>query len=242
MQYPKMILFDYGQTLLGERDFDPVRGNAELLRYAVKNPHGCTLEDVRRAVDVVYGQHAGAVRTLGYEIPAQIVDRTLYAWLGIEFSLTPLEMEMVFWDAAAPAVVMPGADEMLRALQARGIRTGVISNLAWSGAALTQRLQRLLPENQFEFVLTSSDYFLRKPNRLLFEIALQKSELSAQDVWFCGDNPQADVEGAAAAGLFPVWYTPAAAGRDVPQTMPQCAHLRIQSWDALLEALDRATR
>ena len=36
MKYPKMILFDYGHTLLYESDWNPVRGNEELLKYVEK--------------------------------------------------------------------------------------------------------------------------------------------------------------------------------------------------------------
>ena len=35
MHSPKMILFDYGHTLLYEPDWDPVRGTATLLQFAV---------------------------------------------------------------------------------------------------------------------------------------------------------------------------------------------------------------
>lgn len=46
MACPKMILFDYGRTLAYEPGWDSLRGNAALLRYAVKNDGGYTAEDV----------------------------------------------------------------------------------------------------------------------------------------------------------------------------------------------------
>ena len=96
VSYPKMILFDYGHTLLYEPGWDPVRGNERLLQYATKNPGNCTLEDVRRAVEWIFGEHVEAVRKMGYEICGRVADKTLYEYLGIEFSLSPLEMETVF--------------------------------------------------------------------------------------------------------------------------------------------------
>jgi hypothetical protein len=42
---------------------------------------------------------------------------------------------------------MPYADEMLRYISKRGIRSGVVSNIGWSGKALKSRIERLLPEN-----------------------------------------------------------------------------------------------
>lgn len=240
-RYPKMIVFDYGHTLLYEPDWDSARGNAELLKYAVKNPNGCTLEDVQKGAALIYGTHVENVRKIGYDIGGQIGNRTLYEYLGIEFSLTPLEMETVFWNAASAGAIMPGADKMLEYINRNGIRSAVISNLLWSEEALTERLNRLLPDNRFEFVMTSSDYFLRKPNRILFDIALQKAGLSADEVWYCGDNPQADIEGASQVGIFPVWYdndTDKGYKDHSGEHTPKCEHLHIHEWDEMIAVLE----
>ena len=42
---------------------------------------------------------------------------------------------------------MPYISELLSFLDQKGIRTGVISNIGWSGNALFRRINRLLPEN-----------------------------------------------------------------------------------------------
>jgi len=242
MTYPKMIIFDYGHTLLYEPGFDSTRGNSELLKYAVKNPDNCTLEDVKRAADLVYNKHVMQIRRYGYDIGGQTGNKALYDYLGIEFSLTPLEMETVFWDAASMGDIMPGTDKMLDSLNAMGIRTAVISNLMWSAEALKIRFDRLLPNNRFEFIMTSSDYLFRKPSEILFRIALKKAGLSARDVWYCGDNAQNDVEGSAQVGMFPVWY-------DNPidkdtrdranETPPKCEHLYIREWQELVALLQK---
>ncbi len=49
MNYPKMILFDYGHTLLYEPDWDSARGNAALMNYVTNNPNNCTLDDIGKA-------------------------------------------------------------------------------------------------------------------------------------------------------------------------------------------------
>lgn len=120
--------------------------------------------------------------------------------------MNPVGMETVFWNGASMGATMPEADKMLDYLNKNGIRSAVISNLLWSGAALSERLNKLLPMNQFEFVMTSSDHIMRKSNRILFDIALRKSGLCADEIWYCGDNPQADIEGASQVGMYPVWY------------------------------------
>ena len=137
---------------------------------------------------------------------------------------------------------MPNADKLLDYLHKKGIRTAVISNIGWSGDALRERLNRLLPNNKFEFVIASSDYLFRKPEKLLFELALRKAGLSADEVWYCGDNPQADVEGSSQVGIFPVWYDNSLECdyRDKPkETTPDCEHLHIQEWDEMIDILTR---
>lgn len=242
MKYPKMIIFDYGHTLLWEPGWDSERGNRELFKYITKNPGGYTLEDVRPMAEVIFNDHIMSVRNLGYDVSGRVGDKVLYELLGIEFSLTPVEMETVFWDGASYGDVMPGASDMLDYINSKGIRSAVISNLLWSGEALKIRFDRLLPNNRFEFVMTSSDYFFRKPSKYLFDIAIRKSGLSPDEIWYCGDNPEKDVEGAAAARIFPVWYENGTDDRpklDKTEYTPSCDHLHIHEWCELAELLER---
>lgn len=241
MKYPKMILFDYGHTLVYEPGWDIVRGNEELLKYVTKNPNHHTLEDVRKAAELIFENHIESVRKIGYDISGQVGNKVLYEYLGMEFSLTPLEMETVFWNGASMGAMMPGADKMLDYIHQNGIRSAVISNLLWSGAALTERLNRLLPNNQFEFVMTSSDYLLRKPNRILFDIALRKARVSSDEIWYCGDHPQKDIEGASQVGIYPVWYdnnTEKDYKDRSKERLPQCEHLHIHEWSELIDLLE----
>jgi putative hydrolase of the HAD superfamily len=138
---------------------------------------------------------------------------------------------------------MPNADKMLDFINSTGVRSGVISNIGWSGAALTKRLNRLLPRNKFEFVIASSEYMFRKPSPMLFELALNKAGLEARDVWFCGDSVKADVEGGAAAGIFPVWYEcdmieSPWSGQN-KNAVPNFGHLHIRDWSELIETLKK---
>ena len=206
MNRPSMILFDYGRTLLYEPDWDAERGDRELLQYSVKNPKNCGTEEIRREVAEVFGEIERVRDVMGYDISCVVGDRLVYERLGLEFSLTPHEQEDVFWTAACPGAVMPGADKLLDFLNEQGIRTAVLSNNGWSGEAIRHRFDRLLPQNRFAFVMSSADYMIRKPDPRLFEIALLKAGLPSSEVWYVGDSLRADVYGAHAAGLFPVWY------------------------------------
>ena len=130
----------------------------------------------------------------------------LYESLGIEIALTPEEIDEVFWNAAAPGIPTDGISEFLLFLKQNDIRTGVISNISYCGQAVARRINTLIPDNEFEFILATSEYIFRKPNNHIFDLALKKTELDPSEVWYVGDQFKCDIVGAREAGMFPVWY------------------------------------
>lgn len=83
---------------------------------------------------------------------------------------------------------------------------------------------------------------MRKPNRILFDIALQKVGVCDDEVWYCGDNPRADIEGASQAGMYPVWYDNDTERdyRDCSDGhVPACKHLHIHEWNEMIDLLER---
>ena len=91
-----------------------------------------------------------------------------------------------------------------------------------------------LTDNHFEFIIATSDYLFRKPNKRIFDFALQRAELKPEDVWYIGDQYEADIKGALGAGLMPVWYQGAI---DLPFTADESV-LTVQSWKQLREIMD----
>ncbi|MEG1426673.1 MAG: HAD family hydrolase [Oscillospiraceae bacterium] len=240
MKFPKMIIFDYGHTLLYEEDFNPLQGEKAAFKYIKNNPNRVTPEESSALADGVYGE-CGSARRDGFEIHNFQAMRYIYEYLGIEFSISFQELEKIIWENSSPPALMPQVEKMLEDLHTRGIRTGVISNISWSGTALAQQINRLLPNNHFEFIIASSEYAFRKPSPRLFSLALRKAGLDPDEAWYCGDNPGFDVAGAAGAGIFPVWYDSdlVCGYRDKSlETPPQCPHLYIREWDELAETLD----
>ena len=181
------------------------------MRYATKNKHNHTAEDIQAAADSInseLGRFDPERRHLfQIEVPNHMFTAYLYQSMGIELSLTPKEIDRIFWDAASPAVPTDSIEDFLEFLYEQKIRTGVISNITYSGEIVAGRINRLVPQNHFEFVLSTSEYMFRKPNRRIFDLALERAGLLPEDVWYVGDNYLCDVVGARNAGLFPVWYT-----------------------------------
>ncbi len=76
--------------------------------------------------------------------------------------------------------------------------------------------------------------FLRKPNKRIFDLALEKAELKPSQVWYIGDQYECDIKGASNAGLFPVWYTGA-----IDTASPEDETiLTVTSWKKLMKLME----
>ena len=147
----------------------------------------------------------------------------------------PEQIDEVFWNAAAPGKPTAGIEGFLMWLKEQGIRSGVITNISYAPCVVKKRIRELLPGHSFEFILASSEYLFRKPDRRIFELALKKAQLVPQEVWYIGDSYECDVLGAGNAGIFPVWYVGATA-RPVEQRKDVWM---VRDWDEIREELQQ---
>ena len=98
-------------------------------------------------------------------------------------------------------VAYPDAANALRALRERGIRLVVVSN--WD-VSLHQRLEETGLAPLLDGALASAELGVAKPDPAIFARALALAGVPASAAWHVGDSPDADVEGARAAGIEPV--------------------------------------
>ena len=244
MKIPKMVLFDYGQTLIAEQKFGGIRGTEAVLQYATRNKYHLSAEQVQDKANEInreLGRFDPATRHLfQIEIPNIMFSPYLYESQGIEIALSSSEIDTVFWNAAAPGTPTEGIKDFLAYLKSKGIRTGVISNISFAPSVVAERINRLLPENTFEFIITSSNYIFRKPNKRIFDLALEKAQLQPDEVWYIGDQYECDVKGSLKAGLLPIWYIGAI---DLPYTMEE-GHsmgkniLTVKTWSEIKQYMD----
>ncbi|RNL48176.1 HAD family hydrolase [Paraeggerthella hongkongensis] len=89
----------------------------------------------------------------------------------------------------------------LRALKQRGLALAVVSN--WdAGLEGLLRDLRLLP--YFDAVVSSAVVGYRKPDPVIFDLACEQLGVCADAVVHVGDRPDADGDGACAAGIRPI--------------------------------------
>ncbi len=240
MNSPKMILFDYGGTLLYEPNLNPDAGNKAIFPYISENPQNISPDEfnsfLRGTFDKIRKLNGGLL-----EIHEHIFLRYVLEYFDMKLSISIEEAEWIICNAISDAQKTPHVEEMLSSLRNMGIRTGVISNLCWSGNALTRRLHEHFPNHQFELILTSSEYIFREPEKLIFDLAVQKSGLNRDEIWYCGNDIAVDIYGAHHAGLFPVFYD----DRSIPSALHEkndsisvdFPYLKIGSWREMTNQL-----
>jgi putative hydrolase of the HAD superfamily len=163
--------------------------------------------------------------------------RVLYAQVVQEFGLSPFLADALhthFWanfkNYFEPA---PDAFMVLNALRAAGLKTGIITNGGM--AAQDAKIAGLGLAPLMDVILVSEREGVRKPDRAIFQRALDRLGVHPRATWFVGDHPEFDVRGAAEAGLTAVWlrswadaaphatHTISALGELLPLLLPESA-------------------
>jgi putative hydrolase of the HAD superfamily len=100
------------------------------------------------------------------------------------------------------AVLMNGAREVVQYVRTK-YKVGVITN----GKTPIQygKMDQLGIRNDFDLIIVSEEVGIKKPDRRIFEMALDKLELKPEQCIYIGDHPVNDIEGAAKAGMETIW-------------------------------------
>jgi FMN phosphatase YigB (HAD superfamily) len=121
-------------------------------------------------------------------------------------------LDSEFADAALWYREVPGCREGLAALDATGVRLGIVSNAdGMIGERLREReLLQVGPGVgvEVECVIDSGAVGVMKPDPRIFRLALEAMGVDAADAWYVGDMPGIDVVGARRAGLRPFLVDP----------------------------------
>lgn len=221
---PKAVFFDLDGTLF-DRDTAVVGLFAEQHRVFESELGGVPREVfLERLLEL--DDHGHADKRALYGI--------LVRELGLADSMADRLLEHYRAAYAGFGALFADALPTLGVLRARGFRLGIITN----GRVDVQsaKVQRLGLEPHVDAVLISEREGFKKPDRRLFERALEKVGVAAADAWHVGDHPVADVAGAVAAGLTAVW-------RHVPYWPEPATHaLTISALSELVPHVGHAGR
>ncbi len=203
----KAVIFDIDDTLYSYHGANahalPLVGDYARRELSVEAERFLALyqrcmEEQLRTHSTVAGCHSRAIRF-------QMVLERLGAPLHHAAVLNDL-----YWNSLLDVITpFPGVLDFLRALGARGIRRGVGSDMTtdWQ----LKKLHRLGLLEELDFVVTSEEAGVEKPDEGLFRLCAQKAGCAPEECLFIGDNLRKDVLGARGAGMDALWLNPAGA-------------------------------
>ncbi len=189
----RAALFDLDETL-----FDRTNAVITCIRAQYNRFSDITIrvsqEDYLRQF-IALDQHGYAKRDTVYE--------QLLAQFDLPQSLHQSLMEDWQHHYLASGNGFVGMHEMLDALKTSGLRLGLVTN----GSAATQqaKVDHLAIAHCFDAIVISEAVGIRKPDPRIFQLALAKLNVSANEAVFIGDNPSVDIEGAQAVGMNAIW-------------------------------------
>ena len=182
------VLAEYGEFFEGSRLSDAFDNTSEMINA-----------DHALGLDMYFGDRiVQTLSMLDEGLPGRIgpagIERV---WQVIDESLD-----------SAPPSLMPGALKALQELSRMPVKLGIISNTGYSsGKAYARLFEAMGIDGFFEVVSLSNDVAMAKPCPEIFRHTLDALGVDPHRVLHVGDNPAADVAGAAGAGMKTAWLT-----------------------------------
>jgi HAD superfamily hydrolase (TIGR01549 family) len=227
----RVVFFDFGGTLVDISGPPRERVWSDLLQQQLQRelPSDALLEALQRAdatyMPLIYSYH-GRLTEFWH-----LYDGFVLHQLGVPSEaaerLLPL-LDEAFRKVAEGYTPYPETHEVLESLRARGYRLGVISNFTDD---LPWVLERLALNRYFMTVVYSQQAGVDKPDPRIFQVALERAGCAAHEAVHVGDSYEADVLGARAAGLTPIFLD-----RDDHYAEADCT--RVRDLRGLLPLLD----
>ena len=205
----RIVVFDLYDTLLKGQSFDFNRGVAYLHETYFKEK--CSLEEI-----IAFSKSFLPL----YD--ARKVDNSELSFIKEELPLyfeeynvplpTDLEaVEYAFMSHIKEDILLDEVKETLEALQKQNIPMYVLSNSIFMGKTASKHISNYGIIHHFNKVYSSGDYGVRKPGKAFFQIAIDEilaknPDCSIDDIFFVGNDYEADAVGGVGAGLKTIWY------------------------------------
>lgn len=214
----RAVTLDLWLTLISEPDGSNVSTNRRLLRgdgaLAVLAEHG-EFFDRLRVIEVfdITSETISADHELGIDMyfGDRIVQTLSMLDEGLPERIGPAGIERL-WEVIdasldeSPPTLMPGALGAVQELSRKPVKLGIISNTGNSSSKAYGRMFKAMGiDGFFDAVLLSNELAMAKPSPQIFRHTLDALGVEASRTLHVGDNPAADVAGAAAVGMKTAW-------------------------------------
>lgn len=203
----KAIIFDFIGTLTDVKNYSLENSKMKLHQALVDA--GFNVE-VKRFLDA-YTQAHEKYRVIRYE---KLIEVTNAVWISealnnLGFKTTPKDqhiktaVNLFFQDYLSSLELRPCVKKLLKEVLMEH-KLGIISNFTYA-PVIYAGLRNLGISQFFHAVLVSEEVGWRKPHIKIFEQALKKLGVAAEEAIYIGDSPTEDIRGAKAAGMKTVF-------------------------------------
>jgi HAD superfamily hydrolase (TIGR01549 family) len=198
----RAITFDLGGTLL-ESEMDLESYHKSLVKYLQAKGCEAKPQQLKSAIDAALA-HLSEIQAMGREKTFEEVYREALGSVQFEADDRTLEEIRGLFGAHGSAMVYPCVDQLLSDLSKK-YKLGLISNSIHSPP------KEMVADRgwgeYFSAVVVSRDVGFRKPRPEIFRYALSLLGVGAAETLHVGDRVDADVRGASAMGMTPVWIS-----------------------------------
>lgn len=203
-----ILICDFFETLLNNKSIDFNRGLKPMWEKYYQDK--CSFDDIKAYGEELF-QHLLSLHAEGKEFAFVREELPLYAkkYGGNVVPMT-VEEEADFLMLCNDMELVPGIVSLLEYCKEKQIPMYVLSNSGFSGAALTEVLERFGIGKYFSGLWSSADFGRIKPCKELFDMVIdevlqQNPGKTQEDILFVGDMYETDVKGASGAGIEVAW-------------------------------------
>jgi putative hydrolase of the HAD superfamily len=204
----KAVLFDFIGTLVSVRGYSLEVSKMKLYRALCEA--GFNVEH-ERFLDAYTKSHE-KYRVIRYQQLVEVTNAILISdalnLLGFETSPEDSRIKtavnIFFEDYLDSLKTRKCAKKLLKALSVENYKLGLVSNFTYA-PLIYGALRKTGLNGFFDAVLVSADVGWRKPHVRIFEEALKRLGVKAEEAVYVGDSPEEDVKGAKQLGIRTIY-------------------------------------
>ena len=207
MSCAKAVIFDYVGTLVNCKGYSMDASKEKLYKALLNEGFNVAEGNFMKAYSVAHEKY----RKVRYE---QLREVTNAVWVAealasLGFEVTPDDsrvkaaLNFFFQDFIDALELREGAKKLLKQVHA-GYKVGLISNFTYA-PVIYSSLRQIEINSFFNVIVVSDENGWRKPSKQIFQDALDKLQVQADQAVYIGDSPIEDIKGAKEAGLKAVF-------------------------------------
>ena len=236
-----MVITDYIGTLANARNYSLEASRINLHRTLTEAGFKTSLDTFLAAYNKAHEKY----RVIRYEQLREVTNavwvaealNTLNYKTSIEDTRIKAALNVFFQDYVDTLELRPYAKSLLSKIKENS-KLGLISNFTYA-PVIYASLRKIGIDQFFNAVVVSEDTGWRKPHKRIFQEALQKLQVTAEETVYIGDSPLEDIEGARKVGMKTVFVPSQFYSLQDLRGIPQQPDIITQDLHEICENFDR---